>query len=118
MKPNELIKIINNTFGFDIVEKNRESKRAYARFIYYNKMRKMNEFYSVAKIGEAVNRDHSSVVYGLLKYDVLINYHDFREMVLKVDRAIIKHLSFNANIIRSLNKSDFKIRRHNEAIHN
>lgn len=51
-----------------------------ARFLYYALCRyysNKHKYVSLGKIGKCINRDHSTVIYGLKKYDVLAEYNDF-----------------------------------------
>ena len=58
----------------DLSVKERTRDLAQARFIYYKLAKSFCRYVSLAAIGKEINRDHSTVVYGLNKYDVESKY--------------------------------------------
>ena len=59
--------IVNDYYGIEIGEKVRRYNYVEARMIYYKLVRD-NTHYSLSKIGESVNRDHATVLYGLRQF--------------------------------------------------
>lgn len=119
MKPNEIIKKINDLLEINIESTSRHKETVYARFIYFKLCKELEMPYSLAKIGYYVNRNHATVMHGLKQYEILLSYEDFKEMDKKIRLKVGSHLRhYNSNFIGSLNLCKFEIRRHNEAIHN
>ena len=86
----EIKKTIDDFSGLDISIKCREPLYVDYRFIYYYMCKKYaRKNITLKRIGEAINRDHSSVIYGLKQYE---NLHDtcavFRRKVIKIEKLI------------------------------
>ena len=72
---NELIVQVNNHFKCDIKQDTRQREIVMARGAYFWLSRNTT-FYSLAKIGRSVNRDHSSVVYALKNFQLWIDHDE------------------------------------------
>jgi len=63
---------VENETGLKLETKSRDLDSTIARWLYF-KIAKLNTGYSLNKIGSLVNRDHSTVVYGLKNVDYELN---------------------------------------------
>lgn len=112
MTPNDqtklkLIKeIVEAMCNVKIDTKERRRKFVYARFIYYDLSREYSDA-STTKIGALVNRDHSTVLYGLKQAKILKSYEDFKNIFNAVES---KCLSVGNRIINSKNKRRMTIK--------
>jgi len=61
---------------YEVNTKSRKRDKVYARFVISKYLR--NKGWSLCKIGEELNRDHSSIVYALKQFDILKNEMDFK----------------------------------------
>ena len=61
---------------YEVNTKSRKREKVYARFVISKYLR--NKGWSLQKIGEVLNRDHSNVVYALKQFDNLKNEIDFK----------------------------------------
>ncbi len=61
---------------YEVNTKSRKRDKVYARFVISRYLK--NKGWSLQKIGKALNRDHSSIVYGLKQFDILKNEMDFK----------------------------------------
>lgn len=61
---------------YEVNTKSRKRDKVYARFVISKYLR--NKGWSLCKIGEALNRDHSNIVYALKQFDNLKNEIDFK----------------------------------------
>ena len=72
---------INEFFNIDISSKKRDAKHFRARLIYYKLCFNLCYKPTYQSIGEAVNRDHSTVIYSIKTFDANIKFDpEFREM--------------------------------------
>ncbi len=70
----EIKKIINKHYGFDIATRSRKQHFAFARMIFCKLARKYtNE--SLAQIGKTINRDHATVLYCVKELDNVIPHY-------------------------------------------
>jgi len=75
--------------------KNRSREITQARAIYYKLARKICSYATLKKIGEAVNKDHATVVNGLKTYDIE-SHHDvymnevYEKIYAKLDKTEMK----------------------------
>jgi chromosomal replication initiation ATPase DnaA len=63
---------------YEVNTKSRKRDKVYARFVISKYLR--NKGWSLCKIGEALNRDHSNIVYALKQFDNLKNEIDFKHI--------------------------------------
>lgn len=63
---------VENETGLKLETKSRDLDSSIARWLYF-KIAKLNTGYSLNKIGSLVNRNHSTVVYGLKNVDYELN---------------------------------------------
>jgi hypothetical protein len=63
---------------YEVNTKSRKRDKVYARFVISKYLR--NKGWSLQKIGEELNRDHSSIVYALKQFDILKNEMDFKHI--------------------------------------
>jgi hypothetical protein len=63
---------------YEVNTKSRKRDKVYARFVISRYLR--NKGWSLCKIGEALNRDHSNIVYALKQFDILKNEMDFKHI--------------------------------------
>ena len=83
--------IVNDFYGIEIDEKVRRYNYVEARMIYYKLVRD-NTHYSLTKIGETVNRDHATVLYGLRQFkdwvetdkELRTDYETLRDRLKKI----------------------------------
>jgi hypothetical protein len=61
---------------YEVNTKSRKRDKVYARFVISRYLR--NKGWSLCKIGKALNRDHSNIVYGLKQFELLKNEMDFK----------------------------------------
>jgi hypothetical protein len=61
----------------DLKVKDRSRGVYQARFIYFKLAKKYCKYASLSKIGEAVDRDHATVINGLKKYDMEAKYDPY-----------------------------------------
>ena len=103
-KLSDIKKDIENLFGIDdIGVKSRCREIVMYRNLYYVLARKYT-FKSLTKIGKEINRDHTTVIYGLSQYDNLVNYHKnilYGQIILErkyIDEAFIKSEEDNIEV--------------------
>lgn len=72
-------KLVEADLGLDdISKKTRQRDYVFARFLYYKVARDISKS-SLSSIGQVVNRDHATALYGISKFDDLVDYNkDFR----------------------------------------
>ena len=63
---------------YEVNTKSRKRDKVYARFVISKYLK--NKGWSLQKIGEELNRDHSSIVYALKQFDILKNEMDFKHI--------------------------------------
>lgn len=66
-KVNRLIKECNRVCNADITSKSRVRKLVYARAVFYTIVKSLHPKLSLTAIGNLVNRDHATVLFGLRK---------------------------------------------------
>jgi len=72
MKTTEIIKeLILEETGIDIADKLRTRTNVEFRSMYFNIIKNLEPKLSLREIGEAVNRDHATVIYGLNQLETL-----------------------------------------------
>jgi hypothetical protein len=73
MQENDLIKTlksdINTFFNVSIEKSTKTNDEVYARLIYYNLYKIINPNITLSALGETVNRDHSTVIYSLKRFN-------------------------------------------------
>jgi hypothetical protein len=69
----------------------RKESLVYKRFIFWNYLRKMGM--TLDDIGKLFNRLHSSIIYGIRKYDDLIIYDDFKRLAKSFEDELDSVLS-------------------------
>lgn len=72
-------KLVEADLGLDdISKKTRQRDYVFARFLYYKVARDVCKS-SLSNIGKVVKRDHATALYGISKFDDLVDYNkDFR----------------------------------------
>lgn len=119
MKPEQLIRIINKHFNFDIRTKSRKPIFVEARIIFTKLMYDKN-LYSFSEIGRYINKDHSTISHYLIRHDELMeskNYfiylENYNKLKLKIGTDFHSNKNKNkyrVNHIEKLNTSDFVLR--------
>jgi hypothetical protein len=85
---------VENETGLKLETKLRDLDSTIARWLYF-KIAKTNTCYSLNKIGSLVNRDHSTVVYGLKNVDYeLKTSKELQYKYNKIDTICKAHLSY------------------------
>lgn len=84
-----MIKKIIEEHGLDTPS--RKEELVYKRFVFWNYLRKMGM--TLDDIGKLFNRLHSSIIYGIRKYDDLIIYDDFKKIATEFEQEIDSILS-------------------------
>jgi len=73
MQENDLIKTlksdINTFFNVSIEKSTKTNDEVYARLVYYNLYKIINPNITLSALGETVNRDHSTVIYSLKRFN-------------------------------------------------
>lgn len=83
-----IIQVVNNHFEIDITENRRDRYMVMCRGVYFHFAKKTTNF-SLARIGEKVNRDHSSVLYSLKNFENWISYDkEFENEFKKVEKIL------------------------------
>ena len=89
-KPEKILKMVQKELNIeDMSIKNRTREMSQARFIYFKLARKYCRYASLSKIGEAIKRDHATVIHGLKKFDTEAKYDPY---MYDVYDTIAKHL--------------------------
>jgi hypothetical protein len=80
----------------------RKEELVYKRFVFYNYL--YNKLgMTLEDIGKEFNRNHSSVIYGIRKYNDLIIYEDFRRLATEFEQELDSILSVvNAEAVDNL----------------
>jgi chromosomal replication initiation ATPase DnaA len=80
----------------------RKEELVYKRFVFWNYL--YNKLgMTLEDVGKEFNRNHSSVIYGIRKYNDLIIYDDFKKMATEFEDEIDSILSVvNAEAVDSL----------------
>ena len=80
----------------------RKEELVYKRFVFWNYL--YNKLgMTLEDVGKEFNRNHSSVIYGIRKYNDLIMYNDFKKMATEFEDEIDSILSVvNAEAVDSL----------------
>lgn len=80
----------------------RKEELVYKRFVFWNYLYKVMGM-TLEEIGKEFNRNHSSVIYGIRKYNDLIMYDDFKNMASEFEQEIDSILSVvNEEAVASL----------------
>ena len=78
LTPKKIVKLVEKQLEIpDLGDKNRSRNMVQARLIYYKLAKRFCRYASLAMIGNAVKRDHASVIYGLRKYDQEAKYDPY-----------------------------------------
>lgn len=89
-KPKKILNMVQKELDLeDISVKKRDREYYQARFIYFKLARKYCRYASLTKIGNAVKRDHATVINGLKKFDLEAKYDPY---MYDVYDTIAKHL--------------------------
>jgi hypothetical protein len=80
----------------------RKEELVYKRFVFWNYL--YNKLgMTLEDVGKEFNRNHSSVIYGIRKYNDLIMYNDFKKMATEFEDEIDSILSVvNAEAVDNL----------------
>jgi hypothetical protein len=80
----------------------RKEELVYKRFVFWNYL--YNKLgMTLEDVGKEFNRNHSSVIYGIRKYNDLIIYNDFKKMATEFEDEIDSILSVvNAEAVDNL----------------
>jgi hypothetical protein len=80
----------------------RKEELVYKRFVFWNYL--YNKLgMTLEDVGREFNRNHSSVIYGIRKYNDLIMYNDFKKMATEFEDEIDSILSVvNAEAVDNL----------------
>lgn len=80
----------------------RKEELVYKRFVFWNYL--YNKLgMTLEDVGKEFNRNHSSVIYGIRKYNDLIIYNDFKKMATEFEDEIESILSVvNAEAVDNL----------------
>lgn len=70
----------------------RKESLVYKRFIFWNYLYKVMGM-TLEDIGKEFNRNHSSVIYGIRKYNDLIMYDDFKKLAKEFEQELDSVLS-------------------------
>ena len=80
--PKQVKKLVEEALGInDLSTKSRTRPEAQGRHIYYKLAKKFCRYAGLRTIGEAVKRDHSTVVHGLTQYDYDAGYDTYMKDV-------------------------------------
>lgn len=85
-----MIKKIIEEHGLDTPS--RKEELVYKRFVFWNYLYKVMGM-TLEEIGKEFNRNHSSVIYGIRKYNDLIMYDDFKKIASEFEQEIDSILS-------------------------
>ena len=90
MKTTDIIKeLILEETGIDIADKTRIRINVEYRSLYFLIVKNLEPRISLREIGEAVNRDHATVIHGINQYEVFIKYNKDLEVVRT--RVLLKY---------------------------
>jgi hypothetical protein len=90
MKTTEIIKeLILEETGIDIADKIRTRTKVEYRSLFFFILKNLEPKLSFREIGEAVNKDHATVIYGINQYEIFIKYNKDLEMVRT--RVLLKY---------------------------
>jgi len=70
----QILNTVNKNTNLNISVKGRDQEIAFSRFIYFALCKKLTHL-SLHKIGRLVNRDHSTVIYGLSQIENILKYN-------------------------------------------
>jgi hypothetical protein len=90
MKTTEIIKeLILEETGIDIADKTRTRTKVEYRSLFFFIIKNLEPKLSLREIGEAVNKDHATVIYGINQYEIFIKYNKDLENVR--NRVLLKY---------------------------
>ena len=90
MKTTEIIKeLILEETGIDIADKTRTRTKVEYRSLFFLIIKDLEPKLSFREIGEAVNKDHATVIYGINQYEMFIKYNKDLENVRT--RVLLKY---------------------------
>lgn len=102
-----MIKKIIEEHGLDTPS--RKEELVYKRFVFWNYLYKVMGM-TLEDIGKEFNRNHSSVIYGIRKYNDLIMYDDFKNMASEFEQEIDSILSVvNEEAVASLTEIEIDL---------
>jgi len=105
MKDNELLNDV--ILKYEVNTKSRKREKVYARFVICKHLR--NKGWGVSKIGEALNRDHSTVVWALKQFEILKNEIDFKYICSSILRDLEEtEISINNPLISEIEERILK----------
>ena len=82
MKTTDIIKeLILEETGIDIADKKRVRTNVEYRSLYFLIVKDLEPKLSLREIGEAVNKDHATVIHGINQYEIFIKYNKNLEVV-------------------------------------
>jgi hypothetical protein len=82
MKITEILKdLIFEETGVDIADKTRTRSKVEYRSMFFHLIKNLAPKLSLREIGEAVNKDHATVIYGLNQYEIFIKYNKELETI-------------------------------------
>lgn len=78
LTPKEIAKMVQEQLELpDLSIKNRSRNVVQGRLIYFKLAKRFCRYASLSMIGQAVDRDHTTVLYGLKKYDQEAKYDPY-----------------------------------------
>jgi hypothetical protein len=90
MKTTEIIKeLILEETGIDIADKIRTRTNVEYRSLYFLIVKNLEPKLSLREIGEAVNKDHATVIHGINQYEIFIKYNKDLENIRT--RVLLKY---------------------------
>ena len=82
MKTTEIIKeLILKETGVDIADKSRVRIKVEYRSLFFTIIKDLEPKLSFREIGESVNKDHATVIYGIKQYEMFIKYNKTLESI-------------------------------------
>jgi hypothetical protein len=90
MKTTEIIKeLILEETGIDIADKTRTRTKVEYRSLFFLIVKDLEPRISLREIGEAVNKDHATVIHGIKQYEIFIKYNKDLENIKT--RVLLKY---------------------------
>lgn len=90
MKTTEIIKeLILEETGIDIADKTRTRTKVEYRSLFFLIVKDLEPKLSLREIGEAVNKDHATVIHGIKQYEIFIKYNKDLENIKT--RVLLKY---------------------------
>lgn len=105
-------KLVEADLGLDdISKKTRQRDYVFARFLYYKVARDISKS-SLSSIGQVVNRDHATALYGISKFDDLVDYNkdfcylkdSYHSVSLQASEYVTDNLVDLSSVLDSIDK--------------